>query len=118
MTRALLVAATCLLCSCFPVPAYVADGGHTNGGCFNGMMRTFSLKVIDSNGNPVPSATVNAINKGSGKTVSGTTDARGISLAVTEDIGAGYVDITATEGARKSDVFTTEWNCGECDCLA
>jgi hypothetical protein len=118
MNRLVLVAAAlCVLCACSPAPAYATDGGRLAQGCYDST-NVLAVKVIDLKGNPITGASVSAINRGSHISVTGTTDGRGVTTAVTESIGAGEIDITAASGSMTSSVFTAQWTCGPCDCVA
>ena len=118
MTRAHLVtAALSTLCACSPMGALLPDGGRANPGCFDAQV-VLPVTVVDANNQPVTGATVTATNRGTGKSVTGTTDANGICNAVTEAIGAGDVDLKALDGARMSSAFSVQWTCGACDCIA
>lgn len=98
--------------------ASLPDGGRTLQGCFGGNV-VLPVKVVDANNQPVSGATVTATNRAPpGKSLTGITDGNGVTNAVTEAIGAGEVDIKATDGARVSGVFNAQWTCGECDCTA
>jgi hypothetical protein len=117
MTRLICLAALCTLAACSAISPYSADGGHIQEGCTNGHV-SMSVKVIDVNHNPVSGATVTATHRQSKKQQTGTTDSAGVTNALNEDIGAGDVDIIATEGNRTSSVAAVLWTCGVCDCLS
>lgn len=91
------------------------DGGRGRFICTNELM-VLPVKVIDSTGTPVDGAAVSAKNLSNGKSVNGTTDGRGVTTAVNEDLGTGTVRIQASKGGQTSMVFDVNFTCGECDC--
>ena len=117
MIRALVFIATVsIFTACSAVSPYSPDGSRIQHGCANGNV-VLPVKVVDVNNKPVFGATVTATNRASHKIQTGTTDGSGVTTAVTEAIGAGDVDITASEGARTSTVVSALVTCGQCDCL-
>jgi hypothetical protein len=99
-------------------PTYLPDGGRTQYGC------THSLTVIpvhaqDINGMPVGGATVTARNASTGAMQTGTTNGDGNTAAITDEIGRGQIEITATSGALATQkAFIVQIACGNCDCTA
>ncbi|MBF5041501.1 carboxypeptidase regulatory-like domain-containing protein [Aggregicoccus sp. 17bor-14] len=74
------------------------------------------VKVVDAEGAPVEGAVVTARNEGSGKTLIGTTDARGATLAVNEEIGDGAVEVQAERAPKTSPAVAVGWTCDACHC--
>ncbi|MCI0572441.1 MAG: carboxypeptidase-like regulatory domain-containing protein [Myxococcaceae bacterium] len=77
-----------------------------------------TVKVEDALGAPVAGATVEAMHVDTRYTQAGTTNAQGVTTAVTQDIGAGTVRVRAFHGTRESDTAQLEFICGECSCTA
>lgn len=112
-----VTAAAFLLAGCGGHTA-LPDGGTTDRlVCANGIP-TMAIQVMDASGKPVSGATVTAKNVASGKTVTGTTDERGITQSVTNEIGSGTIRVSATMGTLSSAVTQVDWICGECTCSA
>ena len=74
------------------------------------------VTVVDASGAAVAGATVTATHVTSGESQSGKTNERGISTAVTSDLGTGTVRVTAADGDRVSNVAEITWVCGDCNC--
>lgn len=78
---------------------------------------SIAVKVQDQLGAPVGDAEVIATNTASGMVVTTRTGGNGFAPGITDEIGNGWVDITATAGQIKSKrPFTVQVLCGECDC--
>ena len=74
------------------------------------------VTVMDAGGAPVEGAVVTARNEATGKTLIGTTDARGSTLAVNEDIGDGRVQVQAERAPKGSPPVAVGWTCDACHC--
>lgn len=74
------------------------------------------VTVVDANGAPVEGAVVTARNESTGKTLIGTTDARGSTLAVNEDVGDGPVQVQAERAPKVSEAVAVGWTCDACHC--
>jgi hypothetical protein len=106
-----------LLCAC-GLPAYLPDGGRPRQVCTN-TVTVIPVHAVDAQGMPVPDAAVVAHNTSNGKIVNATTNGGGDTTQLTEDIGTGQIEITATAGALKTaHPFIVQINCGDCDCTA
>ncbi|HET9449781.1 MAG TPA: carboxypeptidase-like regulatory domain-containing protein [Aggregicoccus sp.] len=74
------------------------------------------VTVVDANGAPVEGAVVTARNELTGKTLIGTTDGRGATLAVNEEVGDGSVQVQAERAPKVSQPVTVGWSCDACHC--
>jgi hypothetical protein len=74
------------------------------------------VTVVDADGAPVEGAVVTARNASTGKTLIGTTDARGATLAVNEEIGDGQVEVQAERAPKTSKAAAVGWTCDPCHC--
>ena len=77
---------------------------------------TLRVEVVDAQGFMVREATVTATNVDTGRTITSTTGDRGVTTAVSEDIGSGRVRLTATAGSKVSAPAEVAWTCDECHC--
>jgi hypothetical protein len=77
---------------------------------------TLRVEVVDAQGSVVRDATVTATNVDTGRTITSTTGDRGVTTAVSEDIGSGRVRLTATAGSKVSTPAEVAWACDECHC--
>ena len=116
MTRFLLL--PLLLLACGSKDAYLPDGGRIRETCFN-TGTTIPVTAVDAMGNPVGGANVTARNTTNGKVVTTTTGGNGATNGVTDDLGNGQLEITATNGTISTkQPFIVNVTCGECDCTA
>jgi hypothetical protein len=74
------------------------------------------VTVVDGAGAPVSGAVVTARNEVTGKTLIGTTDERGTTLAVNEEVGDGPVQVQAERAPKASSAVAVGWTCDPCHC--
>jgi hypothetical protein len=74
------------------------------------------VTVVDADGKPVEGAVVTARNAATGKTLTGTTDTRGTTLAVNEEVGSGDVQVQAERAPKSSPPTAVAWTCDDCHC--
>jgi hypothetical protein len=74
------------------------------------------VTVVDASGEPVEGAVVTARNDVTGKTLIGTTDGRGSTLAVNEEVGDGSVQVQAERAPKVSQAVEVGWTCDACHC--
>lgn len=110
----LVLAAT--LWGCAPETNVLPDGGHMRLSC-NTERAYISIKVVDSLGAAVESASVTATNIGSGEVLTATTNSNGVTTAVGEEIGPGTIRVKATLSGKISSTQEALFTCGECGCL-
>ncbi len=77
---------------------------------------TLRVEVVDAQGRPVEDATVTATHVDSAVSVTGTTNERGVTTAVSEEVGAGTVRVVATSGSKVSPATQVTWTCDDCHC--
>ncbi len=98
-------------------PTPISDAGTQQLGCTPDELDVhLGVLVVDAQGAPVRDVEVTAKNLGSGKTISATTDADGITAAIGTSMGSGSVHVTAKQGSRLSDTKQAEFQCGACTC--
>jgi hypothetical protein len=90
----------------------VDDGGEL---CAEEMV-TLRVQVVTAEGVLVKGATVTATNEEKNQSITGVTNAEGISRAVNESLAPGVTRIHATAGAKVSPPAQVEWQCDECHC--
>ena len=114
MMRFLPVAMLVVACGGAQLPT--GPSGRSRQVCQN-TLTAVPVKVVDQLGAPVGDAEVIATNTASGKVVTTRTGGNGIAGDLTDEIGNGYVDITASAGQIKTKrPYTVQVLCGECDC--
>lgn len=74
------------------------------------------VTVVDASGEPVSGAVVTARNELTGKTLIGTTDEKGATLAVNEEVGDGSVQVQAERAPKASPPVAVGWTCDACHC--
>jgi uncharacterized GH25 family protein len=74
------------------------------------------VEVVDAQGRPVKDATVTATHVESTVSITSTTNERGVTTAVTEELGQGAVRLTASAGSKVSPAAQVTWTCDECHC--
>jgi len=77
---------------------------------------TLRVEVVDAQGRPVEDATVTATHVDSAVSITGTTNERGVTTAVTQEVGAGTVRVVATAGSKVSPPTLVTWACDGCHC--
>lgn len=103
--------------ACSPA-AYLPDGGRPRQVCQN-TFSSIGVKAQDLMGVAIPNAEVIARNASTGVQQTGTTGGDGRTAAITDELGNGQIQITATAGSLKTrQPFIIELTCGECDCTA
>ncbi len=76
-----------------------------------------AVRVQDQLGAPIGDAEVIATNTSSGKVVTTRSGGNGFANGISDDLGNGSIDITASAGQIKTKrPFTVQVLCGECDC--
>jgi hypothetical protein len=115
MRASLVLIGAALFLSCGNV-TYLPDGGRARQSC-GGTQGHVPVKVVDGKGQPIEGLDVTATHTGTGKTVSGKTDANGATDIVNSDLGDGVIHVVAGAGSHSAagDVTVT---CGECLCTA
>jgi hypothetical protein len=84
----------------------------------NGDAARVVVLVTEADGAPVEGAEVIARHLGTNLTVTGTTDARGVTTAVTSDLGQGSVVVQAVRGTEESSTGAVLFSCTPCSCAA
>jgi hypothetical protein len=109
--------AVALICGCLS-PGYLPDGGRIRQQCSNGPT-IIPVTVQDLMGQPVAGAQITAKNTTNGKVLSTSTNGGGVTNQVTDDLGDGQLEISATAGSLATkQPFIVQVACGECDCTA
>jgi hypothetical protein len=113
-TLRLLVLSSVLvpLAGCIESPPPPPDAQHE---CSEELV-LLRVTVVDADGAPVEGAVVTARNEATGKTLIGTTDARGTTLAVNEEVGVGDVQVQAERAPKSTPPTAVAWTCDECHC--
>jgi hypothetical protein len=112
LTALLLLAAAC------SPGAYLPDGGRPRQVCQN-TFTPIAVRTVDLMGVPVPDAQVVARNTSNGKEQTAVTNGNGDTTGITDELGNGQVELTATAGAlRTRQPVIVQLLCGECDCTA
>jgi hypothetical protein len=96
--------------------AYLPDGGRPLRGCTSSRS-VIPVKTVDVNGMPVMGALVTARNQNSGQLQTGNTNGSGDTNAITEELGAGQIEISAQANDLKSTMsFLVQIACDSCEC--
>jgi hypothetical protein len=101
------------------VPLASCDGGlrvNRQGNPCTENLVTLRVEVVDAQGREVKDATVTATHVDSGRTITATTNDRGITTSVNEDIGEGTVRVSAIAGSKVTAPAEVAWTCDECHC--
>ncbi|HEX8822477.1 MAG TPA: carboxypeptidase-like regulatory domain-containing protein [Archangium sp.] len=101
------------------VPLASCDGGlrvNRQGDPCVGDLITLRVEVVDAQGRPVKDATVTATHVASEVSITGTTNDRGVTTAVNEELGEGTVRVMATSGSKVSPPAQVTWTCDGCNC--
>src|SRR4051794_8048897 len=92
--------------------AYLADGGRPRQIC-DSTFTVVPVKVQDSMGQPIPDAQVIATNSATGKMLTATTGGDGRTTGITEELGNGQIQISASAGALSThQSFVVQLVCG------
>jgi hypothetical protein len=101
------------------VPLASCDGGirvnRQGNPCVEDLV-TLRVEVVDAQGRPVKDATVTATHVDSEVSITGTTNERGVTTAVSEELGEGVVRVVATAGSKVSPPTQVTWLCDGCHC--
>jgi hypothetical protein len=77
---------------------------------------TLRVEVVTAEGVHVKGATITATNLTTNQSITGMTNAEGISRAVNESLAPGVTRVSATAGSKVSPPVQVEWECDECHC--
>jgi hypothetical protein len=81
-----------------------------------GRIQPLQVRVVDWYGNPAPNATVVVQKLETGETLTATADAAGVCTAVTEQLGSGTLELSATMGSKLTQPVQVQWTCEACSC--
>ncbi|MBL8957581.1 MAG: carboxypeptidase regulatory-like domain-containing protein [Myxococcaceae bacterium] len=102
---------------CGGSPVYeIGPSGRPRQVC-QGAPTPITVQAVDDTGAAIGGAEVLVRNTSSGQELKAVTGGNGFAGGITDDIGNGHVDFTATAGALSTKrPFTVQVLCGECDC--
>src|SRR4051794_17528772 len=99
-------------------PGYLPDGGRPRQECHNGAT-VIPVKTQDALGQPIEGAQVTAKNTTNGMSQIGLTNGSGFTNQITDELGNGQVEISATNATLNTkQPYIVQVVCGECDCTA
>lgn len=93
------------------------DGGKAYLYCAHTPL-TVAIRVVDKAGAPVVGATVSINNQQNGKSLTATTDARGVFDLDQDDVGPGLTEVYSSFNGFDTQRGAIQFVCGECSCAA
>jgi hypothetical protein len=113
-----LLSVALLLAACGGSGNLLPDGGRQRVVCQNNPT-SIAVKAQDIMGVPISDADVIAKNGSSGKIQTSRTGGNGFAAGITDDLGNGQIEISATAGSLATrQPFIIQLLCGDCDCTA